>query len=233
MKRFYETVTVTEEGGGFGVRLDGRPVRTPGRRPLVVPTRELAEALAAEWAAQGEEVDPRGMLLTRLAATVLDLMPHRRGDAIREACGFARNDTLCYRVPEPRELVERQEREWGPWLAWARETFGADLVATEGITTVDQPAGALARLDAAVRALDDWRLVGVHALARILHSLVLALAVERGALDASRAFELAHLEELYEVERWGEVDLQIRRHERLRAEVEAAARFLALLPRRH
>jgi len=230
VKRFYEAAAVAEEQRGFGVRLDGRPLRTPGRRVLVVPTRELAEALAAEWNAQGEEVDPRALQLTRLVTTVVDVMPGRRGDVIAEACAFARHDTLCYRVPEPRELVERQEREWGRWLAWAEATFGARLRTTSGIGSIEQPPEALARLDAAVRALDDWRLVGVHALARHLHSLVLALAVERGALDGGRAFELAHLEELYEIERWGEVDLQIRRHARLREEVGAAARLLALLP---
>ncbi len=232
MKRFFErAVAVEEEAGGFGVRLDGRPLRTPGRNLLLVPTAALAEALAAEWNAQGEEVDPRALLLTRLCATVLDLMPARREDAVREACDFARGDTLCYRVPEPRDLVERQEREWGPWLAWTEATFGARLRTTSGIGRIEQPPGALARLEAQVRALADWRLVGVHALARQLHSLVLALAVERGVLEAERAFELAHLEELYEVERWGEVDLQIRRHARLREEIAAAGRFLALLPR--
>ncbi len=229
MKRFYDTVTVTEAEDGFAVVLDGRPVRTPGRRPLRLPTRRLAEAVAGEWRAQRERIEPHRMPLTRLAATALDHMPARREDAVRHLLDFARSDTLCYRVSTPPDLAERQARCWQPWLDWAARTLGAELQPTDGLALVPQPEAALARLEAVVRALDDWRLVAVHGLARDLHSLVLALAVEQGALAAGEAFDLAHLEERYEIERWGEVDLQRRRHAELRRSVEAAARFLALL----
>ncbi len=230
MKRFYRQVTTAPTEGGFAVLLDGRPLRTPGRRPLTLPTPALAQAVAAEWQAQEARVDPRRMPLTRLATTVVDRMPARRGDALAQLLELGRSDTLCYRVDHPRELARRQQQAWQPWLDWLAAEFGARLVATKGLTLIPQPEHAIARLEAVLRALDSWRLVGVHALAVDLHSLVLALAVERGALTAERAFELAHLEELYEIERWGEVDLQRRRHAELRTALEAAARFLALLP---
>ncbi len=230
MKRFYDTVTVTEEEGGFTVALDGRPVRTPARRPLCLPTRPLAEAVAEEWRAQRERIEPRRMPLTRLATTAVDHMPARREDTVRHLLDFARSDTLCYRVSTPRDLAERQARCWQPWLDWAARVLGAELRTTDGLALVPQPPAALARLERVLRDLDDWHLVAVHALACDLHSLVLALAVARGDLAADEAFALAHLEELYEIERWGEVDLQRRRHAELRRAVDAAARFLALLP---
>lgn len=229
MKRFYTEVAIAAEPGGVAVRLDGRPVRTPARRPLALPTSTLAEAIAEEWRAQGKEIVPDTMRLTRLATTVVDLMPARRGDAAGEAADFAGTDLLCYRAQRPAALVARQEALWQPWLDWAARQYDAPLRPAQGVMPVGQSPSALKALRAAVDRLDDWRLIGLHAATTALGSLVLGLALERGLFDAERAFQAALLDELFEIEQWGEDAEQTRRHARLRADLAAAERFLRLL----
>lgn len=209
--------------------LDGRSAHTPARHRLVAPSETLAAALAAEWQAQPERMDPRAMPLTRLTTTVLDLMPTRRGDAIEEAAGFAATDLLCYRAAEPQDLVERQEAAWQPWLDWAMRQHDSPLRSTSSVTAVQQPEASLRSLRAAVERLDDWRLVGLHAATTLTGSIVLGLAMENGALAADTAFELACLDELYEIARWGEEAEQTARHATLRRDLDAAARFMRLL----
>jgi chaperone required for assembly of F1-ATPase len=230
VKRFYRTVDTVPEGVGYVVRLDERPVRTPARHVLTLPTSALAETVAQEWRGQNEEIVPAAMPLTRLATTTLDLMPGRRGDAVDEAAGYAGTDLLCYRAADPRTLVERQEAAWQPWLDWAQRQHDATLIVAHTIDPLQQPATALLALRGAVERLDDWRLVGLHAAATLTGSLVLALALEGGLIDAGRLFEAALLDELYEIERWGEEPQQRQRHANLRRDLEAAERFLRLLP---
>ncbi len=230
MKRFYTVVDAVPEAAGHVVRLDARPLRTPQRNALAVPTPALAEAVAGEWRAQGREVAPATMPLTRLATTVLDLMPTRRGDAVAEAAGYAGTDLLCYRATAPASLVERQARAWQPWLDWAERQYDARLHAFAGVMPTAQPETALRALTAAVERLSDWRLMGLHAAATLLGSLVLALALERGAITAGAAFGAGLLDELFEIEQWGEDAEQAQRHARLRADLEAAERFLNLVP---
>ena len=230
MKRFYAQVTIGADPTGSTVLLDGRPVRTPARRLLALPSPALAEAIGEEWRAQAAEIDAHSMRLTRLATTVVDLMPARRGEAIAEAAGYAGTELLCYRAERPTVLADRQEAAWQPWLDWAQRQFDAPLLVARGIMPVAQPEVALKALRAAVERLDDWRLVGVHAATAVLGSLVLGLAVERGAVSAERALRAALLDELFEIEQWGEDHEQTRRHERLRADLAAAELFLRLLP---
>lgn len=231
MKRFWRDATVDARDGGFAILLDGRPARTPARHLLTVPTGTLAEAVAAEWREQPEEVDPRTMPLTRLATTVLDLMPARRGDAVEEAAGFAGTDLLCYRAAEPPELVARQKAAWQPWLDWALQRHDSLLAVTDTVTAVEQPEASLRGLRAAVERLDDWRLVGVHGAATLTGSVVLGLALEEGVLTPEAAFDAACLDELFEIDRWGEEEEQRRRHAALRRDLAAADRFLRLLRR--
>ena len=226
MKRFYAEVSVAPAAEGYRVLLNGRPVRTPKRRALQLPTRALAEAVAAEWQAQVEEVDPRTMLLTRLITTAIDVLPERRPQIIAELLEFARHDVLCYRVTHPRELVARQCAAWDPWLAWAAREYGVHLQVTSGIAAVPQEETALARLRAVVEEFAPLPLIGLHAAARITHSLVLALALARQAVDAAEAFRLAHLEELWEIAQWGEEGEQRKRHKALQAELHAASLLL-------
>lgn len=230
MKRFYNEVGIGNEPSGFAVLLDGRPVRTPARRPLVVATEPLARAVAEEWRGQGPTIDSDGMRMTRLATTALDLMPARRPDAVEEVAGYAATELLCYRADEPPALAARQAATWQPWLDWAARQYDAPLTVAYGIMPVAQPEIALKALRAAVVRLDDWRLVGLHAATTTLGSLVLGLAVERGALGSEAALEAALLDELFEMEQWGEDEEQTRRHARLRADVTAAERFLRALP---
>jgi chaperone required for assembly of F1-ATPase len=229
MRRFWREVGVAVEGDGWAVRLDTRPLRTPAGHVLVVPTLALAEAIAGEWRDVGDHVDAARMPLTRLATTVMDLMPARRADAVAEAAGFAATDLLCYRAAGPAALVLRQARAWQPWLDWAARVHGARLVATEGVMAVAQDAAALARLRAVVEGLDAWRLVGLHAAVTLTGSLVLGLALETGALDAEAAFALAQLDELFAIEQWGEEEQQRIRHAALRRDLAAVACYAASL----
>ncbi|HEX6145034.1 MAG TPA: ATP12 family protein [Geminicoccaceae bacterium] len=229
MKRFWREVQVTPRDAGHQVELDRRPLRTPGRRPLVTPSAALAEAIAAEWRGQGEEVLPRTMPLTRLASTAVDRMPDLRAAARGELMAFAGTDLVCYRAAHPPDLVRRQDEVWTPVLAWLEQRFGAPLRVAAAIAPVDQPDASLERLRRRVEALDDWALVGLHALVQPLGSFALGLAVLEGRLDAEAALQASLLDELFEIERWG-WDVEIdRRHQALRAEVSAAAAFLAAL----
>ena len=216
---------------GHGVALDGRPLRTPQRRPLAVPTPALAAAIAAEWQAQGEVVDPITMPLNRLATSVVDLMPERRRAAIDQICGFAATDLLCYRAPEPGELLEGYRRHWDPPLAWLRDVRGVRLVVVDGLMPAAQPTSAVDALGAMVRALDDWRLVGTHAVATATGSLVLALMVEAGAVDGAAAAAAALVEERFQRRRWGDEAEALAREAAIVADVVAADQLLRTLLR--
>jgi chaperone required for assembly of F1-ATPase len=226
MKRFYETVEVAPADDGHRVLLDGRPLRTPANRPLALPAAGLAEALAGEWRAQGEVVRPQAMPLTRLASTAQDRMPALRAAAIEEVTGYAATDLLCYRAAAPIDLVERQSREWQPLLDWAASVYGVRLIVTTSLLPVSQPEPAVRGLRAVVESLADWPLVGLHAATTALGSLVLGLALARGRIDAEQALAASLLDELYEIERWGQDAESERRHEALRRDLEAATLFL-------
>jgi chaperone required for assembly of F1-ATPase len=232
MKRFYRQVELGVEGDMHRVLLDGRPLRTPAKRPVALPTAALAAAIAAEWRDQGENIEPAIMPITRLASTAQDRLPELRAAAIAELVDYAETDLLCYRAAAPLDLVERQSQTWQPLLDWAARTYGARLVVTTSILPVAQPKAAVQRLQAAVEALDDWRLVGLHAATSVLGSLILGLAVVEGRIDAEQALATSLLDELFEIERWGQDAETERRHAMLRRDLEAAADFLGALARK-
>ncbi len=233
MKRFYKETSVdaAPDGGGHRVLLDGRPMRTPAKAVLLLPNVDLAEAIAAEWRAVPEaaEINVAHLPLTRLAATGLDRVGIQRDRVIEDTAKYAGSDMLCYRATEPTTLVERQARLWQPLLDWAAERYGARLAVVEGLSFVEQPAAALEALRAAVAAHGDFGLSALYNLTHIAGSLVLALAVSEGHLAAEDAFAAAQLDELYQVERWGADPIATRRHEGIRVDIAAGARFLALL----
>jgi chaperone required for assembly of F1-ATPase len=229
VKRFYKEVSVATGAGGHQILLDGRPVRTPARQAVVMPSAALAEAIAGEWRAQGEVIARAGMGLTRLVSTALDRMPALRGAAIEEVLGYALTDLLCYRAADPVELAERQQLTWQPWLDWLAEAHGARLVVTTSMLPVTQPEPAVARLRAVIEQLDDWRLVGLHGATTALGSIVLGLALLEGRIDAEQALAASLLDELFEIERWGRERDAERRQQTLRRDVAAAASFLACL----
>jgi chaperone required for assembly of F1-ATPase len=231
MKRFYNETAVDLGDGGHRILLDGKPMRTPAKAVLVVPTRLLAEAIAAEWGAVPDKADINvsHLPLTRLAATGLDRVTTQRARVIEDTAKYAGSDMLCYRAREPETLVKRQQEIWQPLLDWADERYGARLVIVEGLAFVEQPADAVARLGEAVATHSDLGLSALYNLTHISGSLIVALAVAEGHLAAADAFAAAQLDELYQVERWGEDPIATKRHEGIRHDIEAGARFLALL----
>ncbi|MHA1528353.1 MAG: ATP12 family chaperone protein [Alphaproteobacteria bacterium] len=229
MKRFWREVSVEAGGGGFAIRLDGRPLRTPAKAACLLPTRALARAVAAEWAAVEGEVDPAAMALTRAANSAIDrVIPEREAIAALIAA-YGEADLICYRAPQPQGLARRQGEAWDPLLAWAAETLGAPLVSVEGVVHVAQLPESLARLGAAVRAHGPWELTALHDLVSISGSLVLGLAVSHGRLDAATAWPLSRIDEDWQVEEWGADDEAAAVAARRRANFADAARLLELV----
>jgi len=228
VKRFYQTVSVVEADGGFAIALDGRPVRTPAKSLLEVPTAGLAQAIAAEWEAQVEEVKPLTMLLTRLASTAIDKMTSERHRFDEYLAGYAASDLLCYRAEHPPELVARQEAQWQPLLDWAEERYAARLEVTQGVVPHPQPPATLTALRTTIDAQDAMSLSALHSATTAAGSLVIGLALLDGRLAANEAFELAELDESFQIEQWGEDPEAVRRREAIRAEFHAVADFIVL-----
>lgn len=223
--RFYKTVSVKEQGGGWQILLDGRPVKTPKRAVLLLPTQALAAAIAQEWDAQGQSIDPRSMPLTKLANTTLDAVAGRE-EAVRDAiAAYGANDLLCYRAQRPEPLAMRQAERWDPILAWAREQLGAGLVTTAGVMPVEQPGETLAQLRRVLAELDAFALSACHVMTTLTGSAVLTLALLRQRLTPEEAWAAAHLDEDFQVEIWGE-DMEAEKRRALRwAEMSAAVMF--------
>lgn len=227
-KRFYKEVSVGEADGGFTVLLDGRPVRTPARGYLKAPTRALAEAMAAEWAAQGQTIDPFSMPLTRLVNVALDRVAPEATAVKEEVVRYAGTDMLFYRAEGPQGLLDRQAQHWDPVLAWMNDAHGARFFLSEGIRHVTQPEEALARV--AVLVPDaPLALSAVHSMTTLTGSALLALAVAAGELDADAAWAAAHVDEDWNREQWGEDETAAARRAARRVEMDAAAHVLALL----
>ncbi|MBS0548705.1 MAG: ATPase [Proteobacteria bacterium] len=231
MKRFYKETAAAAGEGGFRVLLDGKPIRTPAKSILTVPTLPLAEAIAAEWAGVPDtgEVNAAHLPLTRLAATGLDRVATRREEVIADTAKYAGSDLLCYRASTPDSLVKAQYDRWQPLLDWAAERHGARFVVVEGVTFVDQPEEARQRLKDAVAAYSDAALSALYNLTHTSGSVVIALAVAEGRLTAEEAFLAAQVEELYQIERWGDDPHAQKQREGVRKDLESCARFLALL----
>jgi chaperone required for assembly of F1-ATPase len=229
MKRFYKSAAATVTEDGFGVALDGRPLKSPAKLPFVLPTQVLAEAIAGEWAAQGDAVRPAEMPLMQLAATTIDRLGPNRALAIDTVAGYAATDLVCYRADRPAALAARQQAVWQPLLDWAMTTYDAPLVVTHGVAPQKQPAEALAALRAAVAAQDDWHLTALHTATTLLGSLVLGLALLAGRIDAEAAVAAAELDTEFQIERWGEDAEAAQRRVALRAEIAAVERFVRLL----
>jgi chaperone required for assembly of F1-ATPase len=230
-KRFYEAVSVTDEAGGFGIALDGRAVRTPARAPLIVPGRALAEAIAGEWAAQGQHIVPASMVLTKLANTALDRVAGREQPVAADIVSYAGCDLLCYRADSPERLAARQAAAWDPLLTWAARRLGSHFVCVAGILHHPQPEGAL---EALAREFEPherepegpFRLAALHTITTLTGSAILALALFDGATSADDAWDAAHVDEDWQIEQWGaDTEAQARRAAR-RAEFDCAVRLL-------
>jgi chaperone required for assembly of F1-ATPase len=227
-KRFYEHVTVVECEGRFDVLLDGRPMRTPARNPLGTPTRALSEAVAAEWRAQTDVIDPGAMPLTRLVNSIIDGVATAAPAVAEEVAKYLASDLVVYRAEGPQGLVERQAAAWDPVVAWARDALGARFVLAAGMIYVTQPEAALAAARAAIPH-DIWRLGAVHTITTLTGSALIALAVLHGRLDAEGAWTAAHVDEDWNMDFWGRDELALNRRALRYAELQAACQVLALI----
>jgi chaperone required for assembly of F1-ATPase len=227
-KRFYTTAGFAAAPGGFGITLDDKPVRTPSRRPLVAPTRELAEAIAGEWAAQNDVIDPMTMPLTRLANSVIDAVADRVDAVVDDVAKYFQSDLLFYRAGHPDALVEREARNWDPVLFWAANTLQAHFILAEGIVHVRQSDQAVAAARAALPA-EPWPIAALHVVTTLTGSALLALALLRGVLNEDQVWSAAHVDEDWNSEQWGEdAEVAARRAARL-IDFKAAARVLRAL----
>lgn len=229
MKRFYSSATVEQCAGGFGISLDGRPVRTPARTALRVPSKALAEALCEEWNAQGDRVDPGSMPLTQLANTAIDRMPDARRETVAELVRYGETDLLCYRAERPETLAGRQEALWQPLLDWLQRRFGIALRVVNGMLPQPQDPHAIARLEQVVGAYADFDLTALHLGATSAGSIAIGLAMLEGEITAERAAEAAFLDERHQIEQWGADEEAEARLARAHADIALAWRFGHLL----
>lgn len=201
-KRFYAAADVAESEAGFAITLDGKPIRTPSGRVVAVPVRPLAEAIAAEWQAQGEMIDPLTMPLTRFANSVVEGVIDR-ADLVRDDIAkYLQSDLLIYRAGHPEELVQRESRHWDPVLDWARDSLGARFILAEGIMHVSQPDSAIAAARAALPS-DPWAIAAAHIVTTVTGSALLALALLHGVRDPDQIWAAAHVDEDWNGEQWG------------------------------
>ena len=229
MKRLYKQAELVPREGTYGIALDGRPAKTPGKRDLTVPTGALAAAIAEEWNAQEGEVRPATMPLTRLATTTLDRVATQRKTVVQQTANYAGTDLLCYRAGHPPALAARQQSMWQPLIDWAVLRYDAPLSVTKGVIPKSQATTSLRAFAAAVAGLDDFALTALHLATTACGSLVLGLALIEGRIDAAEAFAASQLDESFQIEAWGEDPEQLERRRALAADVEATARFISLL----
>lgn len=229
-RRFYKEAGVAEKDGGFVLTLDGRPARTPAKAPLALPNRPAGEAVAGEWAAQGAEINPATMPMTKLANSGIDGVARMRDDVVDEIVRYAGSDLLCYRAGEPPRLVQRQAEAWDPVLEWAREDLGARFFLAEGVMFIEQPSGALDAVRREVEAVrDPIALAALSTITSLTGSSLLAVAVARGRLSAAQAWAAAHVDEDFQMEVWGLDDDALERRAKRWAEMDAAATLLRLI----
>jgi chaperone required for assembly of F1-ATPase len=229
VRRFWHQASVLPAPDGYGIALDGKPVRLPGGGTLAVRAKALAEAIAAEWQAigTGTSITPEHVPLTGLAGAALERIPAQREAMIETLLAYARNDLLCYRATDP-ELAEEQHQSWQVWLDWSANELDAPLFVTDAIIAIDQPEASLAALRAQLAAQDDYALAGLGVIIPASGSLVLGLAVIAGRLAPEDAHRLASLEESFQAARWGKDEEALRRRQRIAGEIATAARFVTL-----
>lgn len=228
MKRFYKSVSVEAAEGGFGVRLDGRAVKTVGGRPQVVPSEALAQAMAAEWADQGEEIDTRVFLLRDMADYALDVVAADPTEAMRALVPYGETDTLCYRADPDEAVWQRQQAVWEPILTEAEARYGLRFERVSGIIAKPQPAETMARIEDLLAAKDAFALAALRNLAGLAASLVTGLLALEEDADLASLWDAAHLEEIWQAELWGSDEEAELRQKNRRAAFMAAAEFARL-----
>ena len=227
-RRFYETVTVEAANGGFIVRLDAHELKTPAKKPLILPTTALAQNVADEWQAQDSDIDTHTMPHMRLVSTALDRVADVPLETAQAFAAYGMSDLLCYRAENPDKLVTRQANAWDPLLDWAKTRFDMSFEVTQGILPINQPADNEARL-AAIAGDDVFRLTGLAHMAALLGSAILALALEDGHIDADTAYQLAFLDDLFQIDEWGADEEAMARLEKIALDIDVGARYFLSL----
>ena len=202
-RRFWKTADIRPQGEGWEVVLDGRPLRTPGKLPLILPTEALARAIAAEWDAQTDVIDPNRMPLTRAANSAVEKVTPQFHDVTSMLGDYGGTDLLSYRASEPEALTRMQAVGWDPLIDWAATELRAPLRITHGVIPVPQDPAVLLKLQAEIASLDAFALTALHDLVTLPGSLILGLAVLRGRLDAETVWKLARIDEEFQADRWG------------------------------
>lgn len=228
-KRFYKDVAAVEAEGGFAVTLDTRPIKTPASSPLTLPTRALAEAVAGEWDAQGDEIAPQSMPLMQLSGTAIDRVPNVRDGLIEGILRYADTDLLCYRADHPDDLIASQNATWQPLLEWADDTYGAKFKVATGIIPVEQDSAVREALRSPLVKLDNWTLTALGELVGISGSIIVGLAVLKGRIDAEQALQVCQLDEDYQNARWGKDAEALARRKNIQADLATTTQFLELL----
>ena len=228
-KRFYKDVAIKDEEGRAAVLLDGRPVRTPGKAPLSVPSKKLAEAIAEEWRVQGDHIDPRTMPLTKLANSAIDGIEGHTEAVVDDIVSHAAADLLCYRAGGPKGLLAEQAQHWDPVIAWARDVLNAPLTLADGIVHAPQADASMAEIRKRLGEFDAFSLAALHVMTSLTGSALLALAVALKRLTPDEAWAAAHVDEDWQVGKWGEDAEAKERREARRRDFDAAARTLALV----
>jgi len=227
-RRFYDQVALEPGQGGVGLRLDGRPVHTPQKAELTLPTLALAEAIAEEWRAQGAWIEPETMPLTRHANSAIDGVRRRREFVIDTIMGYAASDLICYRAEGPDALIMKQMAQWDPVLDWLRRSLGAKFEIGEGVKHVMQPEASLARIKTILAAYDDFALAALHDMTALTGSALLALAHAAGLFDLQATWAAAHVDEDWQISQWGEDAEAATRRARRWRDMQAASRLLGL-----
>ncbi len=228
-KRFYKSASIAErDGGSFGVLLDGRQIKTPAGKALAAPGRGLAEAIAAEWNAQGETIAPASLPLTKLANTAIDGVSGRMGEVADDILKYAATDLVCYRAEYPAGLVAAQAAAWDPILEWVAAKYGAAFLTSAGIAHIAQPEASLTALRAALGGFNAFQLAALHVMTALTGSALIALAHATGEPDAAAAWAAANTDEYWQAARWGEDPEAARRMNARFAEFESASRFFQL-----
>ncbi len=229
MRRFWKAVSIVEISGGLGLRLDDRVVKTPLKADLILPRAALAEAVAAEWDAVDEKIDPAAMPMTGFANAAIDRVGPERASFVESIAAYAETDCFCYRAQDQDALIERQAALWDPWLNWAAARYGVEFTLVKGIMHAPQPAETLAKLRQEVAVLTDYQLAAMAKLTHLAGSLVAALAIFERAGDAPILWDALCLDEDWQAENWGADDFAIKHRRDRERDFLDAARFLAFV----
>ncbi|MDX2235113.1 MAG: ATP12 family protein [Hyphomonadaceae bacterium] len=228
-RRFYKDAVAAPAAGGYGVLIDGRQLRTPGKTPFVAPTSALAEACAAEWRAQGDAVQPQTMPLTRLVNVALDHTPRARARIVESIAGYAATDLVCHRADAPEPLAAKQAEAWDPLVAWAAERLRAPLAVVTGVIAARQPDAARPAFAASAEAFDDFALTGLARAVGMAGSGVIGLAMAHGHLDAEAAWRAACVDDFWQLETWGEDFIARQRLDALKEEFDTLGAWFSAL----